>query len=262
MPPRAQAKGLEIRPSYVDERLPSRVIGDAGAALRQVLFNLAGNAIKFTESGGVSIIVEPSAQPDAIAIAVRPTPASVSRCRIRRASFWEFEQADVLSTRKFGGTGLGLTISNKIIESMWRLDHGREAAPATASTFRVNVPLPRADDAQEPALMVPDLAGSDVLIRRAGADRSVLDRPAPATLGRAHQNRPGRRSRSPLLLLLGADVERGAGRDDHALGTGASEALARAAVSVPRRTAPAAAGHAVDAQRACVQLVLPASPAI
>ena len=69
--PRAQTKGLEIC-SYVDERLPTRVVGDA-ARLRQVLFNLAGNAIKFTDRGGVSIIVEPDSRPDVVAISVRDT---------------------------------------------------------------------------------------------------------------------------------------------------------------------------------------------
>jgi PAS domain S-box-containing protein len=74
--PRAQEKGLEIG-CYVDERLPLRVVGDAGR-LRQVLFNLAGNAIKFTEKGGVSIVVEPSAQADVISFAVSDTGIGIS----------------------------------------------------------------------------------------------------------------------------------------------------------------------------------------
>ena len=89
--PRAQAKGLEIG-CYVDERLPVRVVGDA-ARLRQVLFNLAGNAIKFTDRGGVSIIVEPGARPDAIAITVRDTGIGISADDQARI-FAEFEQAD------------------------------------------------------------------------------------------------------------------------------------------------------------------------
>ncbi len=113
--PRAQEKGLEIG-CYVDERLPARVVGDA-ARLRQVLFNLAGNAIKFTENGGVSIIVEPAAQPGRISIAVNDTGIGIS-LRDQARIFHEFEQADGGVSRKFGGTGLGLTISNRIVESM------------------------------------------------------------------------------------------------------------------------------------------------
>ncbi len=113
--PRAQAKGLEIC-CYVDERLPGSVIGDA-ARLRQVLFNLAGNAIKFTECGGVSIVVEPDAAPNEILIAVRDTGIGIS-AKDQARIFLEFEQAEGGAARKFGGTGLGLTISKKILESM------------------------------------------------------------------------------------------------------------------------------------------------
>src|SRR6202044_2351240 len=132
--PRAQEKGLEIG-CYVDDRLPLRVVGDAGR-LRQVLFNLAGNAIKFTETGGVSIIVEPDAQPDAIAISVRDTGIGIS-AEDQARIFLEFEQADGGSTRKFGGTGLGLTISKRIVERMAGAI-AVESMPGEGSTFRVS----------------------------------------------------------------------------------------------------------------------------
>src|SRR5262249_48165241 len=113
--PRAQAKGIEIA-SDVDERLPAYVMGD-DARLRQVLLNLAGNAIKFTETGGVSVIVEPGRRPDDVSFIVRDTGIGIKPEQQARI-FLEFEQADSGSTRKFGGTGLGLAISQRIVDRM------------------------------------------------------------------------------------------------------------------------------------------------
>src|SRR5205085_6259830 len=98
--PRAQAKGLEIA-SSIDERLPPHVIGDA-ARLRQVLLNLAGNAVKFTETGGVALIVEQGNAPDEISFSVRDTGIGIAPAAQARV-FEEFEQADDGRTRKFGG---------------------------------------------------------------------------------------------------------------------------------------------------------------
>src|SRR3984957_15040880 len=225
--PRAQARGLEIG-CYVDERLPSRVIGDA-ARLRQVLFNLAGNAIKFTESGGVSIIVEPSAQPDAISISVHDTGIGIS-LQDQARIFLEFEQADGSPTRKFGGTGLGLTISNKIIESMGG-SIAVESVPGEGSTFRVNVALPRADDAQEPTFAVPDLTGSEILIVAPAATEASLIARRLQRWGARTKIVPDDQVAAALLpeQLWSAVLV------DQVLGTPASETLARAAASVPRR---------------------------
>ena len=82
--PRAQAKKLEIA-AYVDERLPMEVIGDA-ARLRQVLLNLAGNAIKFTSTGGVALIVEPGIWPNEISFLVRDTGIGIAP-EAQRADF-------------------------------------------------------------------------------------------------------------------------------------------------------------------------------
>ena len=168
--PARAGEGLEIG-GYVDERLPARVVGDA-ARLRQVLLNLAGNAIKFTESGGVSIIVEPGAAPDEVAFRVRDTGIGIAAEHQTRI-FLEFEQADGGSTRKFGGTGLGLTISKRIVESM----DGAiavESIPGEGSTFRVTLPLRRADETGEPAFAAPDLTGHEVLIVAPAAIESDL----------------------------------------------------------------------------------------
>ena len=159
--PRAQAKGLEIC-CYVDERLPVRVVGDA-ARLRQVLFNLAGNAIKFTEHGGVSIIVEPERNRDAIAISVRDTGIGISA----------EDQARIFLGVRAGRRRLGAKIRRHRPgpdhfqadrRKHGRLDRRSRARPAAGATFRVSFRCRALGDTDEPALPVPDLAGHDVLI--------------------------------------------------------------------------------------------------
>ena len=224
--PRAQAKGLEIC-CYVDERLPLRVVGDA-ARLRQVLFNLAGNAIKFTERGGVSIIVEPGTH-DVISISVRDTGIGISAEDQARV-FLEFEQADGGSTRRFGGTGLGLTISKRIIEGMGG-SIAVESAPGHGATFRVSIPLPRTNDNDEPPLAVPDLTGQDILIVAPAAIE-------PSLIARRLQRWGARTKIVPDDQVAAALVPEqlwSAVLVDHTLGTSASEALARMAASIPRR---------------------------
>ena len=224
--PRAQEKGLEIG-CYVDERLPSRVVGDA-ARLRQVLYSLAGNAIKFTQKGGVSIVVEPAAQPDAISIAVSDTGIGISPQDQARI-FLEFEQADGGSTRKFGGTGLGLTISDRIVESMGG-SIAVESTPGQGSAFRITVALPSADEAGLTALAVPDLNGSDILIVAPALTEASLIARRLQRWGARAKIVPDEKVAAAILperiwsvLLV-----------DHVLGTEASRELARA-TSVPQR---------------------------
>src|SRR5450759_2589377 len=152
--PRAQAKDIEIA-SFMDDRLPANVVGDA-ARLRQVLLNLAGNAIKFTEQGGVAVIVEPGERANDIRFLVRDTGIGLAQQDQARV-FRDFEQADGSSTRKFAGTGLGLAISKRIVARM----DGRiavDSEPGAGATFSFTVPLPPAAD-RAPEFTAPDLAG-------------------------------------------------------------------------------------------------------
>jgi PAS domain S-box-containing protein len=115
---RAHEKGLtlvrEIAPN-----VPSALVGDP-TRLRQVLLNLVGNAVKFTESGAVSLRVTPdgdSCVPTALRFTISDTGIGISAGKLDRV-FEQFTQADSSTTRRFGGSGLGLTISKRLVELM------------------------------------------------------------------------------------------------------------------------------------------------
>ena len=157
--PRAQARKLEIA-AYVDERLPLHVVGDS-ARLRQVLLNLAGNAIKFTPTGGVAIIVEPGIWPGEISFLVRDTGIGIAPDAQQRI-FREFEQASERTSRNYGGTGLGLSISERIVKRMG----GRitlESIEGEGATFEFSIPLSAAEE-ETSRFEIPDLAGKSIML--------------------------------------------------------------------------------------------------
>ena len=134
----AQAKGLEIT-ALVDAAVPAAVRGDSHR-LRQVLTNLVGNAVKFTEHGEVAVHVTTVA--NGIRFTVRDTGIGIAPAE-RERLFQSFTQADTSTTRRYGGTGLGLTISRQLVQLMdGTLDFISE--PGRGTTFRVDLPLPRA----------------------------------------------------------------------------------------------------------------------
>jgi signal transduction histidine kinase/CheY-like chemotaxis protein len=160
--PRAQARGLDIA-TDIDERLPARLMGDP-ARLRQVLLNLAGNALKFTETGGVTLAAGPGAASDEIVFRVSDSGIGIAP-EAQARIFQEFEQADGSIARMHGGTGLGLAISDRLIRMM----KGRitlTSTPGLGSTFEVTLPLPAAPSpgAIERSFIPADLRADNVLL--------------------------------------------------------------------------------------------------
>ena len=137
---RAHQKGLELIYD-IDPGVPETLLCDPGR-IRQVLINLVGNAIKFTERGEITVEVsskhsDSPANPAAVHFAVRDTGIGVPREKQARI-FEAFSQADGSMTRKYGGTGLGLTICKRLVELMdgqiWL-----ESEPSAGSTFHFAV---------------------------------------------------------------------------------------------------------------------------
>jgi CheY-like chemotaxis protein len=162
---RAHRKGLELA-CHVEQNVPDGLVGD-GNRLRQVLLNLIGNAIKFTETGEVIVRVratEADHKSLVIGFEIADTGIGIALEK-QQIIFQAFEQADSSTTRRYGGTGLGLTISSRLVEMMG----GRitvESELGRGSTFRFVARFGRSSriaavPAQPP---VVDLHGLRVLI--------------------------------------------------------------------------------------------------
>jgi len=130
----AHAKGLEVT-AQIDPRLPDLVKGDAGR-IRQILLNLAGNAIKFTARGEVSLeieVLETSELGTRVRCEVRDTGIGIPADRLQ-SLFAPFMQVDTSTTRRFGGTGLGLSIVRRLVELMGG-ETGVESKEGQGSVF-------------------------------------------------------------------------------------------------------------------------------
>ena len=160
----AAAKNIDLAYELGDD-VPPVLIGDV-TRLRQVLVNLAGNAVKFTERGEVVIGVRLEAQTGkgvTLAFAVRDTGIGIPADRIDRL-FRSFSQVDASTTRTYGGTGLGLAISKRLAEAMsGRLDV--DSVHGQGSTFTLHATLGRGEESED-ALRVPpaELPGRSALV--------------------------------------------------------------------------------------------------
>jgi len=159
----AHGKGLELACQY-DPDLPTDVRGDP-VRLRQVLVNLVTNAVKFTEEGEVIVRAQAVEQdPDSVLarFEVRDTGVGLAPSDHERL-FDAFSQADASTTRRFGGTGLGLAVSKQLVELMGG-EIGVESELGRGSTFWFSVRLERQPGDAGPAPVAPDLGGLRVLV--------------------------------------------------------------------------------------------------
>ena len=159
---RAHRKGLELV-CIVHRDVPTSLRGDPDR-LRQVLINLVGNAVKFTDSGEIIVrtkLVEKADDAITVRFEVEDTGIGIT-AEQRERLFQSFSQVDGSSTRRYGGTGLGLVISKRLIEMMSG-EIGVDSAPGEGSTFWCTAKFPR-QATEQPPIQRADLTGLRVLI--------------------------------------------------------------------------------------------------
>ncbi|MBP8309412.1 MAG: response regulator [Burkholderiaceae bacterium] len=216
----ARNQGLAIHLA-LDERLPPQVKGDP-TRLGQVLSNLIGNALKFTERGHVAVSVAPAAGPasDLIRIDVRDTGMGVDPS-VQAKIFDAFSQADNSTTRRFGGTGLGLAICRDLVSIMGG-EIGLDSEPGAGSCFWFTVRLPPAEsqgsglERLEPPSAAPAASQTSESGARQGAQAPAIAQAAPASAAQsrafdlhillAEDNLVNQRVARAMLASLGCRV--------------------------------------------------------
>jgi len=161
--PNATEKGLQLN-AMVKAVVPEEVIGDP-SRLRQILNNLISNAVKFTESGEISVTVDYLEEENEIAVLsfeVKDTGIGIRKEDIHKL-FQSFNQADASTTRKYGGTGLGLAISNELVKMMGG-EICVESNISEGSTFKFYVRLEIVKKASEEKFMFEKLDDMNILI--------------------------------------------------------------------------------------------------
>ncbi|NMP31287.1 response regulator [Thalassotalea sp. M1531] len=164
--PIAVPKGIEVQ-YQLDEGAHDSWIGDP-VRVKQVLVNLVSNAVKFTQKGSVTIAIAKEGITDGqLIFTIQDTGIGMTSEQISRL-FKRFEQADTSTTRKFGGTGLGMAITHALVSLM----HGRIEVESTldkGTNFEVSLPLTKADDslstvAEEFEVITPELSDKRILL--------------------------------------------------------------------------------------------------
>ena len=168
---KAAERGLQLH-STIDEDVAEVLRGD-GSRVRQVLMNLVSNAVKFTSVGEVNVEVRLLTAPARVRFSVTDTGIGIARERLP-SLFESFSQADATTTRRYGGTGLGLCISRQLVELMGGAI-GADSEPGQGSHFWFELPY-EPGTGFEADLLGTDLTGMRVLVvDDVAADRQLLE---------------------------------------------------------------------------------------
>ena len=193
---RAQAKGLEFICAVAPD-VPAYLAGDPGR-LRQVLLNLAGNAVKFTERGEIAVragLVEETDTSAVVRFSVKDTGIGIAPEK-HGLLFQKFTQADASTTRRYGGTGLGLAISKRLVELM-----GGEivlvSEEGRGSEFSFTVRLAKQAESERIVVSYDEILGAHILV----VDDNATNREVVSAQLRAWGGRPQEATDGPSALV-------------------------------------------------------------